>query len=74
MRSMSGELARKALEAAPDAMVIIDASGQIRFVNRRASEMFGYEHDEIVGLPIESLLPERFRRRHVEHSRHMYLL
>jgi two-component system, sensor histidine kinase len=67
MRSTPPELARSALDAAPDAMIIIDASGSIIFVNRQVSALFGYEHDEVIGLKIEHLLPERFRLRHVGH-------
>lgn len=61
------ELARRALESAPDAMLIIDASGTIRFTNRQVFALFGYPHDEIIGLSIEHLMPERFRTRHVGH-------
>lgn len=67
MRSTPPELARSALDAAPDAMIIIDASGSILFANRQVSALFGYEHDEIIGRSIEHLMPERFRTRHVEH-------
>jgi two-component system, sensor histidine kinase len=67
MRSTPPELARSALDAAPDAMIIIDASGSILFANQQVSALFGYEHDEIVGLRIEVLMPERFRIRHVGH-------
>jgi PAS domain-containing protein len=41
MRSTPSELARSALDAAPDAMVIIDPSGVIRFANRQLSVLFG---------------------------------
>jgi PAS domain S-box-containing protein len=67
MLSAPPELARSALEAAPDAMIIIDGGGFIRFVNRQVSALFGYPHDELVGQPIEHLMPERFRFRHVAH-------
>jgi two-component system, sensor histidine kinase len=67
MRSTSPELARSALEAAPDAMIIIDASGVIVFANRQATSLFGFEHDEIVGLSIEHLMPDRFQARHGGH-------
>jgi two-component system, sensor histidine kinase len=70
MRTAPPDLARSALDAAPDAMIIIDASGVIRFANRQVSALFGYEHDEIVGLSIEKLMPERFRSRHVGHREH----
>jgi two-component system, sensor histidine kinase len=61
------ELARSALEAAPDAMMMIDASGIIRFANGQVSVLFQYPHDEIIGRHIEELMPERFRARHVGH-------
>ena len=48
-------------------MIIIDAGGIICFVNRQASALFGYEHDEIVGQSIEMLMPPRFRARHIGH-------
>lgn len=66
---MSAELARKALEAAPDATVIIDDAGLVRFSNRQTTVMFGHEPHEIVGQSIEKLLPERLRGRHVNHRR-----
>src|SRR5690242_17709387 len=72
MRSTPPELARGALDAAPDAMVIIDSSGLILFANKQVSALFGYEHDEIIGLSIEQLMPERFRTRHLAH-RHNYV-
>ncbi len=61
------DLARGALEAAPDAIIIIDASGLVRYANRQVSALFGYTHDEIVGQNVERLMPERFRVRHVGH-------
>jgi two-component system, sensor histidine kinase len=67
MRTVSPDLARSALDAAPDAMIIIDAAGIILFTNRQVSAVFGYEHDEIIGRSIEILLPERFRARHIVH-------
>ncbi len=67
MINAPAELARSALEAAPDAMMMIDASGVICFANRRVSALVQYSHDEIVGRRIEDLMPERFRGRHVGH-------
>jgi protein-histidine pros-kinase len=60
-------LARRVLDAAPDAMVIIDAFGTIWFANRQVSALFGYAHDDIIGESIETLMPERFRSQHVGH-------
>jgi two-component system, sensor histidine kinase len=70
MLSIPPELARSALDASPDAMVIIDASGVIRFANKQVSAVFGYTHDEIIGRNVEMLMPERFRIQHVGHREH----
>jgi PAS domain S-box-containing protein len=67
MRSVSYELARSVLDAAPDAMIVIDAAGVIRFANLQVSALFGYTHDEIIGQSVERLMPERFRTRHFAH-------
>jgi two-component system, sensor histidine kinase len=72
MRAVPPELARSALDAAPDAMIIIDETGMIRFANRQVSAIFGFPHDDIVGRPVEFLMPLRFRQRHVNH-RHTYI-
>ena len=61
-------LARRVLDAAADAMIIIDAFGTIWFANRRVSALFGYEHDEIIGEDIEILMPERLRGHHAPHG------
>jgi PAS domain S-box-containing protein len=63
-------LARRVLDAAPDAMVIIDTFGTIWFANRQVSALFGYAHDEIIGESIETLMPERFRAQHIGHRLH----
>ena len=67
MLTTTPELARGALEAAPDAMIIIDASGIIRYANRQVSALFGCAHDEIIDQSVERLMPERLRSRHVGH-------
>ena len=58
---------RGLLDAAPDAMVVVDAGGRIQAVNAHITEVLGYAQEELVGQPIELLLPERFRGRHGEH-------
>ena len=45
------------LEAMPDGMAGVDPAGVIRFVNRQMESMFGYDHGDLVGLPIETLVP-----------------
>jgi len=53
------------LEAAPDAVVIIDGGGVIVQVNRQAERLFGYLREELLGRPLEVLMPERLRGSHV---------
>jgi PAS domain S-box-containing protein len=55
------------LEAAPDAMVGVDRTGTIRFVNRQTELLFGYDRDELVGQLIETLVPESSRNVHPGH-------
>ncbi|MEM9189216.1 MAG: PAS domain S-box protein [Myxococcota bacterium] len=55
---------RMALDAVSNAVVMIDAQGDIVLANAMAGEMFGYDPSELPGKPIETLLPERYRRRH----------
>lgn len=52
-------------ELSPDAIFLVDQDGVIVRFNAQGKEMFGYERAELAGQPIETLLPERFRSRHV---------
>jgi protein-histidine pros-kinase len=60
---------QRLVEAAPDAIVIADPAGRISIVNHQASALFGYPAGELIGQPVELLIPERLRERHVEHRR-----
>ena len=53
------------LDAAPDALVVVNASGRVLYANRRLEDLLGYRAEEVVGRPVETLLPERFRAGHV---------
>jgi PAS domain S-box-containing protein len=55
------------LEFAPDGMVGVDRSGKIIVVNQQAELMFGYPRGELLGRPVEQLVPERFRGDHRRH-------
>ena len=55
------------LEAAPDAMVCVDSDGQIALVNAQAVRLFGYDREELVGRPVEMLVPDAVRPAHPGH-------
>lgn len=58
---------RTLLEASPDAMVIVDHAGGIVIVNSRTEKMFGYDRTELIGQPVEKLIPPRFHQRSKEY-------
>ena len=66
LRASEGRF-RGLLESAPDAMVIVGADGRIVLVNRQAEQMFGFLRDELIGQPVETLIPQKFRDRHASH-------
>ncbi len=57
--------AREVIEAAPDALVLVDRAGRIVLVNVKTEQLFGYKRDEMLGQPMEMLMPERARSSHV---------
>ena len=54
-------------DISPDGILVTDTAGIIRDANPRAAELFGYSQQELIGLRLESLIPERFRRSHPQH-------
>jgi len=58
---------RGLLEAAPDAIVIVNQRGEIALVNAQAEKLFGYQRTELLNQPVETVIPERFRRDHHGH-------
>lgn len=56
---------RLVVESAPNALVMVDAGGVISMVNPQTEQLFGYSREELLGQPVEMLVPERYRGRHV---------
>jgi len=63
-RKRSEELFRRALEAAPTGMLMVDTDGAIALVNAQIETLFGYSRAELIGMPVEQLIPARFRDKH----------
>lgn len=60
----AGEEFRALLESAPDAMVMVNRAGEMLLVNSQTERLFGFKRNEMIGKPVEMLIPERFRGRH----------
>ncbi len=58
---------RHLLESTPDAIVMVNVTGRILLINSQAETVFGYERAELLGQPVEMLLPARFHSVHHEH-------
>jgi protein-histidine pros-kinase len=58
---------RHLLDAAPDAMIIVDQQGRIAIINAQTEKVFGYQREELLGKDVEMLMPDRFRARHKQH-------
>lgn len=64
---VSDAVYRTLVESAPDGIIIVGPEGRIVVVNSQTERLFGYERSELVGKPIETLIPERFRGKHRGH-------
>ncbi|MEX1264667.1 MAG: PAS domain S-box protein [Actinomycetota bacterium] len=66
-RRRSEEMLQALLGAAPDAVVMVKTDGLIALVNTATQELFGYTADELIGAPLEILVPDRAREGHAAH-------
>ena len=67
MEGVSDGFFSSVIDAAPDAMLIVDGNGTVTFANRQAEGMFGMPRSSLVGSPVDGLLPEELRARHRVH-------
>src|ERR1700752_1978129 len=65
--AVSDAVYRTLVDSAPDGIVIVGQEGRIVVVNSQTEKLFGYERAELLGQPIEILVPERFRGKHRGH-------
>jgi PAS domain S-box-containing protein len=68
-RLQAEERFRQIFETAPSAMIMVSGDGRIALVNAQVEKVFGYGRAELIGLPIETLVPERFRGGHPAHRK-----
>lgn len=54
-------------ESAPDAIIVVNREGKIIIVNAQAKKLFGYDHEEFVGIEVESLIPSTYSEKHRAH-------
>ena len=66
-RKRAEQSLRGLLESAPDAIVVTNAQGQIVLVNALVEQLFGYNREQLLGKPLELLVPEQWRERHAGH-------
>ena len=64
---VSDAVFRALTESAPDGIVLVNQEGRVVLVNLQTEKLFGYSRDELLGQPVEALIPERSRGRHRGH-------
>jgi len=69
MHVLPPEVMSAVLEAAPDAMLVVDPAGTICFANAHVTELFGHPHERLLGERVELLIPARQRSSHEQHRR-----
>ncbi len=69
---LSDRLFQLIVEAAPTGMILIDRTGQLVLVNAQIETLFGYSREELLGRPVEVLVPQRFRGSHPAYRGHFF--
>ncbi|MFI3156814.1 MAG: PAS domain S-box protein [Methylococcaceae bacterium] len=63
---------RRVIESVPNAIILVGQDGRIALVNAQAEKLFGYSREELLGQPVEMLVPERFRGKHPDYRRSFF--
>ena len=63
---------RAVLEAAPDAMLVVNRTGEVVAANQQATKLYGYSREHLIGMVVESLIPARLRDRHRQHRENFF--
>lgn len=61
------QITQHLLRSSPDALIVVDGGGLIRFANDTVTELFGHSPQQLLGQPLDTLIPERLRTRHGAH-------
>ncbi|MGH9872241.1 MAG: PAS domain-containing sensor histidine kinase [Pyrinomonadaceae bacterium] len=71
-RKQAEQKFQRVVESSPNAIVLVGAEGKIVLVNARTERLFGYSREELIGEPLEVLVPTRFRDKHPTHRSAFY--
>ena len=61
------DISHTLFESAAEGLVVVDKTGTIIIINPRVGEMFGYTREELIGKPVEILIPDKYRSKHLNH-------
>src|SRR5689334_10386992 len=64
LSAVSNDAFREIFQSMTEGIIVVDEAGKILVANPIAEQMFGYGNNELAGIQLESLLPERYRTRH----------
>lgn len=67
--NLNADIAQEILESSHDAIVVVENSGRIVYVNKQAERLFAYDNGEMLGKKVEALMPDRYRKAHEKHRR-----
>ncbi|MBI1937036.1 MAG: PAS domain S-box protein [Ignavibacteriales bacterium] len=72
-QNLDKKIFRNIVESAPNAILLVNSEGKINLVNAHTEKLFGYSREELIGEPIEKLVPQRFKNKHHEFVRSFFV-